>query len=154
MRVPSRRPCGRHESRSWPPLVRSVRTNDGAAPLTGFVLCALAFSTLLSSQGAGAHLRRTLVRLQGNRYNLPGSVPFVNSVRQNFADSCTCPATLLADHWGSLNHGPSRTARGPSWKDFLVAPPDLARFRVHPLAARRTLRVLRAFVKSNGATSC
>jgi hypothetical protein len=76
--------------------VRSVRTNDGAAPLTGFVLCALAFSTLLSSQGADAHLRQTLVRLQGNRLNLPGEVPFVNSVRQNFADSWPCPAVRVA----------------------------------------------------------
>jgi hypothetical protein len=82
----------------------------GAAPLTGFVLLnALAFSTLLSSQGADAHLQRTLIRIQGNYPNLPGEAPFVNSVRQNFANSWTCP-----DLQGSLSPGPSRTARDPS----------------------------------------
>jgi len=33
----------------------------------------------LSSQGAGAHLRRALTLLQGNHSTLPGKVPFVNS---------------------------------------------------------------------------
>ena len=59
---------------------RSVPTDGVCA------FCALAFSTLLSSQGADAHLRRTLIRLQGNRLNLPGEVSFVNLVRQNFAN--------------------------------------------------------------------
>jgi hypothetical protein len=35
-----------------------------------------------------------------------------------------------------------------------MAPRDLTRFRVHPLGARRTLGVLRAFVKSNRDTGC
>jgi hypothetical protein len=113
--------------RSWPPLVRSVRAYDGAAPLTGFVLCALAFSTLLSSQGAGAHLRRALTLLQGNHMTLPGSIPLVNSVRWNFANSWTCPYLQ-----GSLSRRPARTARGPSYKDFLVAPRDLPLSRPSP----------------------
>ena len=107
--------------------MRSVRTNDGAAPLTGFVLNALAFSTLLSSQGADAHLRRALTLLQGNHMNLPDSIPLVNSVRWNFANSWTCPYLQ-----GSLSRRPARTARGPSWKDFLVAPLDLALSRPSP----------------------
>ena len=52
----------------------------------GYVLNALAFSTLLSSQGADAHLQRTLVRLQGNYSNLPGGILVVNQVPRNFSD--------------------------------------------------------------------
>ena len=59
-----------------------------ACPTDGVcALYALAFSTLLSSQGADAHLRRTLILLQGNHLNLPGEVPLVNSVLLNFANS-------------------------------------------------------------------
>src|ERR1700727_1329450 len=41
----------------------------------GYVLNALAFSTLLSSQGTDAHHQQTLVRLQGNYSNLPDAFP-------------------------------------------------------------------------------
>jgi hypothetical protein len=93
--------------RSWPPLVRSARTGS---PTDGVCASsALAFSTLLSSQGADAHLRRTLIRLQGNLLNLPGKVPFVNSVRQNFANSWTCLASRVASA-GDLH---AQRARGP-----------------------------------------
>ncbi len=51
----------------------------------GYVLYALAFSTLLSSQGANAHLQRALVRLQGNYSNLPDGLPLVNQVPKNFS---------------------------------------------------------------------
>ena len=75
--------------------VKSVRIRS--RPTDGVcALNALAFSTLLSSQGADAHLRRTLIRLQGNLLNLPGEVPFVNPVRQNFANSWTCLASRVA----------------------------------------------------------
>jgi hypothetical protein len=40
-------------------------------PLTGIVLNALAFSTLLSSQGTDAHRLRTLILFWGNPANLP-----------------------------------------------------------------------------------
>jgi hypothetical protein len=109
--------------RSWPPLVRSAHTG---CPTDGVVLCALAFSTLLSSQGAGAHLRRALTRLQGNRLNLPDSETFVNSVRQNFANSWPCLALQ-----GSPSRRPARTARGLGQK-LLVAPRDLALSRPSP----------------------
>ncbi len=39
-------------------------------------------------------------------------------------------------------------------KGFLVAARGPGRFRVHPRRARRTLGVLRAFVKSKAATTC
>jgi hypothetical protein len=70
---------------------------------------ALAFSTLLSSQGAGAHLRRTLTRLQGNRCNLPGSEPLVNPVpRGTLLAFGTLPCLQ-----GSASHD-LRTRRKPS----------------------------------------
>jgi hypothetical protein len=51
----------------------------GSRPIDGgMCLIALAFSTLLSSQGADAHLQRTPVRLQGNYSNLPDQPPPVN----------------------------------------------------------------------------
>ena len=108
--------------------------------------CALAFSTLLSSQGADAHLWRALTLLQGNYPNLPGKVPFVNPVRENFANSWTCPASRVASA-GDLHAQREALARRTSW--WL---PGTWRFHVHPLGARRTLGVLRAFVKSNAAT--
>jgi hypothetical protein len=44
----------------------------------GMCLIALAFSTLLSSQGAGAHLQQPPGRLQGNYSNLPDPILAVN----------------------------------------------------------------------------
>jgi len=58
----------------------------------GYVLNALAFSTLLSSQGADAHLQRTLVRLQGNYSNLPDGFPVVNQVPKNFSSQVGVPS--------------------------------------------------------------
>ena len=89
--------------------------------------CALAFSTLLSSQGAGAHRRRALTLLQGNRLTLPGKVPFVNSVRQNFANSWTCLASRVASA-ADLRAQREALARRTS----LVAPRDLALSRPSP----------------------
>ena len=53
--------------------------------------CALAFSTLLSSQVTDAHLRETFVSVRGNHSTLPGSVSGVNWAPRNFADSLTLP---------------------------------------------------------------
>jgi hypothetical protein len=72
--------------RSWPPLVKSARKHTNCPTDGVLCFCALAFSTLLSSQGAGAHLRRALTLFQGNHSTLPGQVFRVNSVRQNFAN--------------------------------------------------------------------
>ena len=63
-----------------------------AVPSTGYVLNALAFSTLLSSQGADAHLQLTLVRLQGNYSNLPDGFPVVNQVPKNFSSQVGVPS--------------------------------------------------------------
>ena len=57
------------------------------------MLNALAFSTLLSSQGAGAHLQRTLVRIQGNYSNLPDELPVVNQAPMNFSTQVGVPST-------------------------------------------------------------
>jgi len=79
------------------------------------VLNALAFSTLLSSQGADAHLQRTSIRLQGNYSTLPDELPVVNQVPMNFATQvgvpstqqtlpdklpCSCKARQFRSHWG------------------------------------------------------
>src|SRR5208283_2800121 len=56
------------------------------------LLHSLAFSTLLSSQGADAHLRRTLVRLQGNYSNLPDELPVVNQAPMNFSTQVGVPS--------------------------------------------------------------
>ncbi len=59
----------------------------------GYVLNALAFSTLLSSQGAGAHLQRTLVRLQGNYSNLPDGLPLLSTkFLRTFRVRLGCPS--------------------------------------------------------------
>ena len=54
------------------PLVRS-RPLPAESPLTGFVHYALAFSTLLSSQGADAHRHKAFAWIGGNPHSLPAS---------------------------------------------------------------------------------
>jgi hypothetical protein len=51
-------------------------------PRDGGCACALAFSTLLSSQGADAHHRRSLDLVRGNPANLPGLPGRVNLLRK------------------------------------------------------------------------
>jgi hypothetical protein len=48
----------------------------------GVCACALAFSTLLSSQGADAHLQKTHIFLGGNPSNLPARSSPVNIARE------------------------------------------------------------------------
>ena len=55
-----------------------------AAPMTG-VHVALAFGTLLSSQGADAHRQEALASIWGNPANLPF---FVKSVKRFGQESC------------------------------------------------------------------
>src|SRR5271170_5435744 len=74
--------------------VRTARQKTRTAPLTRFVhlkKCALAFSTLLSSQVTDAHHQGTLVPIRGNHSTLPGQVSRVNSVPRNLANSLTLP---------------------------------------------------------------
>src|SRR5215467_15747778 len=54
------------------PLVRS-RPLPAESPLTGFVHYALAFSTLLSSQGADAHRHKAFAWIGGNLLIIPAS---------------------------------------------------------------------------------
>jgi hypothetical protein len=51
-------------------------------PMTGFCACALAFSTLLSSQGADAHRPRPLGLIWGNPANLPVLSDLVKPLRK------------------------------------------------------------------------
>ena len=100
------------------------------APLTGFCACALAFSTLLSSQGADAHHRLALARFRGNPSNLPASLGPVksrsarSSIAYQLAASLSLPAVrdhplpgsvpqavLLASGW---SEGPSHQRRSVS----------------------------------------
>jgi hypothetical protein len=53
-------------------------------PNDGVCACALAFSTLLSSQGADAHHPRPLSLIWGNPANLPAEPGLVNRVRKTY----------------------------------------------------------------------
>ena len=53
----------------------------------GYVLNALAFSTLLSSQETDAHLQQPPGRLQGNYSNLPDAFPPVKPDPQEFLEN-------------------------------------------------------------------
>ena len=64
------------------------------APLTGFCACALAFSTLLSSQGADAHHRSALAGFRGNPSNLPASSRPVKSRAAGSSIACQLAASL------------------------------------------------------------
>jgi hypothetical protein len=88
------------------------------------VLNALAFSTLLSSQGADAHLRRTLIRLQGNYSNLPEEILVVNQAPKNLWNQLGLPPTqaTLPDKlpWSRKAHrfvlpGGSRRSWSGAW---------------------------------------
>jgi hypothetical protein len=118
-------------------------------------LYALAFSTLLSSQETGAHLRRTLIRFQGNHSTLPGGESLVNSFIR------TCWLAILGPTTKStVTRRPTRTApakaaqrkplRSASW--WL---PGIVRLpATQSLGARRTLGNREPFVKSNRTTGC
>ena len=109
---------------------------------------ALAFSTLLSSQGAGAHClgarapsRATIQHYQARHLSSTssGELRWLGSR----ALPPGRPPPSACAHAQAL-------ARRTSW--WLPRGPD--RFRVHPRRARRTLGVPRAFVKSTSATFC
>jgi hypothetical protein len=90
---------------------------------------ALAFSTLLSSQGADAHLRRTFVRVWGNLCNLPDRILSVNQVRKNFfvtGGSCLARQDYLSLRL--LRTAQGILARGTSWR----LPVDWPLSRPHP----------------------
>src|ERR1700751_3931249 len=88
-----------HEAIMANPLVRSWPL-PAEAPLTGFVHYALAFSTLLSSQGADAHRHKAFAWIGGNPHSLPArytavkwSSPDVDSVSTSCTSSQPAPRT-------------------------------------------------------------
>ena len=114
MRVPPRRPEGRpgsdhgHRSEADPVRMTGCPT-DGVCASS-----ALAFSTLLSSQGAGAHCREARTPLQGNHSTLPGGASLVNPVPENFAGSPTLPC-LQGVLYPSACARAQASARRTSW---------------------------------------
>jgi hypothetical protein len=74
--------------------VSEVLNRYRPAPLTGFSACALAFSTLLSSQGADAHHRSALAGFRGNPSNLPASSRPVKSRSAGSSIACQLAASL------------------------------------------------------------
>ena len=113
----------------------------------GYVLNALAFSTLLSSQGTDAHLQQPPGRLQGNYSNLPDEAPPVNQI--------------LTEFWKQEAVGPSKTDSPTRFRGHesspvrwsWVSPGSSAAFRrSDPRGARRTLEMDEALVKSAGHT--
>src|SRR5215470_7596871 len=66
--------------RSWHPSFGSGPLPTG--PLDGVCACALAFSTLLSSQGADAHHPRLFSLIRGNPANLPVLPDVVNRLHR------------------------------------------------------------------------
>ena len=68
-----------HQRRSWRP---SSGPDHSRPTLDGGCACALAFSTLLSSQGADAHHPRPLGLIRGNPANLPVLPDVVKRLRE------------------------------------------------------------------------
>jgi hypothetical protein len=104
------------------------------APTDGVCACALAFSTLLSSQGADAHHRSALAGFRGNPTNLPASSGPVKSRYPGFGLACQ-----LAPASAYLRFGTTRS-RAPSRKPScsLLAGPLLAGPR-EPARQRRSV---------------
>src|SRR5262249_39283109 len=66
---------------SWHPFCFPDRYRP-SSHVTGYVHCALAFSTLLSSQGADAHHHKAFAWLRGNPLTLPASPQVVKRLRR------------------------------------------------------------------------
>ena len=109
------------------------------------MLNALAFSTLLSSQGAGAHHQRTLIRFQGNYSNLPDELPVVNQAPMNFSTQVGVPS---AQH--TLPDKLPWSCKARQFRMSLGVLPQVrpASRRSVPCGARRTLEMDGALVKS------
>src|SRR5215472_7120912 len=65
----------------WHPLWFPARYRP-SSHVTGYVHCALAFSTLLSSQGADAHHHKAFACFRGNPLTLPASPRAVKRFHQ------------------------------------------------------------------------
>ena len=104
----------------------------------GGCACALAFSTLLSSQGADAHHRSALAGFRGNPSNLPASSGPVKSRSQGFGLACqlapsfSLPAVRDHPFPGSV---PQAVLLAACWSEGAVPP---AAFRVP--RGRRNIR--------------
>ena len=110
------------------------------------MLNALAFSTLLSSQGADAHLQRTSIRLQGNYSTLPDELPVVNQVPMNFATQVGVPSTQQ-----TLPDKLPCSCKARQFRIYWGFPPVRPALRRSVSGrARRTLEMDGAFVKSVG----
>jgi hypothetical protein len=80
-----------------------------ASPTDGVCACALAFSTLLSSQGADAHHRSALAGFRGNPSNLPASSGPVKSCAEDFDLACQlAPASAYLRFGTTRYRAPSR----------------------------------------------
>ena len=132
--------------RSWHISVMVPASRRKPSHRRGYVLNALAFSTLLSSQGADAHLRRALACLQGNYSTLPDEPPHVNQVPENFSAQVGFPSTR--------HTLPDRLPCSCGTRQFMVArgfPASWsAVWRSVSRRATRTLETVGALVKSNG----
>ena len=142
-----------NHAKSTPPRRRSVldlkisvtETGHNSLPRRrGYVLNALAFSTLLSSQETDAHHQQPHGRLQGNYSNLPDGYPLVNEVHVNFVihegflpTQHTLPDMLPQSRKPVRSRCPGGSPR-----------PWPATWRSVPRGARRTLEMDWALVKS------
>jgi len=108
------------------------------APTDGVCACALAFSTLLSSQGADAHHRSALAGIRGNPSNLPASLGPVksrsagSSIAYQLAASFSLPAVRDHPFPGSV---PQAVLLASGWSEGADPP---AAFRVP--RGRRNIR--------------
>ena len=126
--------------------VTETSPRKGTSPhQRGYVLNALAFSTLLSSQETDAHHQHPPRRLQGNHSNLPDQPHPVNPESEDFWE---------ARKFGHLQHRvPGRSFVATKDRRFVVAEGfpqglGLAIRRPVPRWARETLEMLGALVKS------
>jgi hypothetical protein len=92
-----------HPRRSWHPLSMESWTRYRASPpLTGCAFCALAFSTLLSSQGADAHRHKAFAWIGGNPLTLPALSPPV----KRFHPAVTARESVLCHQHTPYTHPP------------------------------------------------
>ena len=98
--------------RSWH-FRSGPRTVTDPAPMTGLCAYALAFSTLLSSQGADAHRHKAFAWIEGN----PLSLPARSSAVKRFRKTLTASQPLWTSTLPCRRHSYVRTARnrGLSW---------------------------------------
>jgi hypothetical protein len=144
-------------STGWKPAIETILANPFVSsgplpvrhPLTGLCAFALAFSTLLSSQGADAHRHKAFAWLGGNPLSLPASSRAVKRVHLTLTTS----QPQVPPAYPAADRPDVRTAHGA---DFSWLAPGTGRLPAFPtscLGADETLGIHATHVKSRARPS-